>query len=447
MATVTLVWFRQDLRLRDNPALVAAAQRGPLAPVFVWAPHEEGAWPPGAAARWWLHQSLAALQSDLAARGGALLLCRGDSATALRAAARSAGATAVYWNRRYEPHAIARDRQVSAALQASGLQVADFNAALLREPQEVATQTGEPYRVFTPFWRSCLKGPPIPPPQPPPRGLQFAPFDRPGVALRDLQLEPAIDWAAGLRAAWTPGEAGAQRQLSAFIRQHAGYAAHRDFPAKEATSRLSPHLHWGEISPRAVWHAIEAAGGGASYQRELIWREFAHHVLFHFPHTPAEPLRPEFARFPWQPEPRLLRAWQRGRTGYPLVDAAMRQLWVTGWMHNRMRMLTASFLVKHLLQPWQDGAAWFWDTLVDADLANNTLNWQWVAGCGADAAPFFRIFNPAEQARKFDKAGAYVDRWLTPAQRGLQPIVEHRAARERALAAASTLSRRFADRF
>lgn len=423
-ASPALVWFRLDLRLSDNPALLAAVRRGgPVIPVFVWAPEEEGDWPPGGASRWWLHQSLKALAADLEHRGARLILRRGPTLGTLLELARSTGASAVHWNRRYEPALVARDTRLKAALQGAGLEVASFNSALLFEPWTVTNQAGKPFQVFTPYWRHCLGQAEPPPPQPPPASWP-APARWPrSEPLAALELEPRVDWAAGLRAAWTPGEAGALAALRRFVEHgFADYTEQRNRPDLPGTSRLSPHLHFGELGPRQVWHALkaEAARRGwaadawrrSPFLAELGWREFAHHLLFHFPHTPDQPLRPEFAHFPWRKHPAALRAWQRGRTGYPIVDAGMRELWSTGWMHNRVRMIVASFLVKDLLVDWREGARWFWDTLVDADLASNTLGWQWTAGCGADAAPFFRIFNPTLQGQKFDPHGDYVRRWV-----------------------------------
>jgi deoxyribodipyrimidine photo-lyase len=433
----TIIWFRQDLRLADNPALAAAVARGgPVVPVYIWLPAEEGDWAPGAASRWWLHQSLAALDADLRQCGSRLIVRRGASLPVLRELVRATGAGAVCWNRRYEPASLARDAQVKQALLADGLHVDSFNAALLFEPWEIQNKAGKPFQVFTPFWKTCLTkqaGPPI-----------LAPAKLPVPARWPesvaLDLLPTVDWAGGLRAAWTPGERGAGKLLEKFVSDAiCDYPVARDWPAQAGTSRLSPHLHFGELSPRQVW----AAATTEPYRRQLIWREFAHHLLYHFPHAPERPLRPEYARFPWQADAAALRAWQRGRTGFPLVDAGMRELWATGWMHNRVRMVVASFLVKDLLIPWTAGARWFWDTLVDADLANNTFGWQWAAGCGADAAPFFRIFNPANQAEKFDRQREYIRRWVPEVDRAdyPSPIVDHAAARARALGALRQLRR------
>ncbi len=419
-----IVWLRQDLRLADNPALHAACRRGgPVVPVFVWAPEEEGAWPPGSASRWWLHQSLARLAGDFHARGTGLLIRQGSSLAELQTVAKATNADAVFWNRRHEPASIARDRKVEEALRAAGLHTETYNAALLHEPWTIQNKAGRPFQVFTPFWRACLASTEPAEPLPAPRRLLPLPRQPASVPLAALGLEPKPDWAAGLRAAWHPGSAGAQAELRRFLREGLlAYADDRHRPDLPGTSRLSPHLHFGEIGPRQVWHAVKRQAECQSipptawrkwqFLTELGWREFAHHLLFHFPHTPEEPLRKQFACFPWRTNAAWLRAWQRGQTGYPLVDAGMRELWSTGWMHNRVRMVVASFLVKNLLIPWQEGARWFWDTLVDADLANNTLGWQWTAGCGADAAPFFRIFNPVSQGGKFDPEGNYVRCWV-----------------------------------
>ena len=442
----SILWFRQDLRLSDNSALAAAcARNAPVVPVYIWDPESEGAWPPGAASKWWLAQSLSALAADLARRGSRLLILRGSSGETLTRLASETGAAAVFWNRRYEPAAVARDRAVKHSLRAQGLTAESTCGSLLFEPWTIQNHAGQPFRVFTLFWKSCLsKTVPAPTPGVPRRLL--APDRWPAsLALDALELEPKIDWAAGFREVWQPGEAGAHRHLKRFLTEAlAGYPAHRDRPDLPGTSRLSPHLHFGEIGPAQVWRAVQTAARGPSAEsllRQIVWREFAYHLLYHFPQTPSQPLRPEFARFPWRKNTARFTAWTRGRTGYPLVDAGMRELWHTGWMHNRVRMVVASFLVKHLLISWQEGAAWFWDTLVDADLANDTLGWQWVAGCGADAAPYFRIFNPALQAGKFDPDGAYIRRWVPEADTPVypRPIVQHAEARQRALAALASM--------
>jgi deoxyribodipyrimidine photo-lyase len=420
----TLVWFRQDLRLADNPALAAAlAAGGPIVPLFIFAPGEEGVWAPGGATRWWLHQSLSRLDEDLRRRGARLILRSApDSLAELRRVALECGATRILWNRRYEPALILRDQTIKAALRDSGLETRSYNSALLHEPWEAKTKSGGPFQVFTPYWRHCKTLTDPPEPAAAPQRLP-APGAWPDSRnLADLDLVPRVDWSGGMRASWTPGSATAHTLLEEFLKGSLDtYPTDRDRPDLPATSRLSPYLHFGEIGPREIWHAVRrfavAAGRHTTWRdshflTELGWREFAHHLLYHFPHTPEQPLRANFARFPWKSAAAALSAWQRGATGFPIVDAGMRQLWRTGWMHNRVRMIAASFLVKDLLLPWNEGARWFWDTLVDADLASNTLGWQWVAGCGADAAPYFRIFNPITQATRFDPQGAYVREWV-----------------------------------
>jgi deoxyribodipyrimidine photo-lyase len=419
----TVVWFRNDLRLADNSALMAAVKRGgPVVPVFVWAPEEEGDWPPGAASRWWLHQSLRALDSRLREVGIRLVIRRGRTLEALCILLKETGANAVFWNRRYEPAAIALETKVRDALRQDGYEAESFNAALLHEPWTTENKSGKPFQVFTPFWRHCLGRADPDRPSPPPKQLT-APIKWPkSLPLDALELEPKIKWAESIHATWQPGEQGAIASLKRFFANaFAEYAEQRNRPDVQGTSRLSPHLHFGEIGPRRIWHELRRMAArrgspvdkwrGSQFVAELGWREFAHHLLFHFPKTPDQPLRPEFKNFPWRNNPAWLEAWQKGRTGYPIVDAGMRELWTTGWMHNRVRMIVASFLVKDLLLPWQEGARWFWDTLVDADLAQNTLGWQWTAGCGADAAPFFRVFNPTAQGEKFDPEGDYVRGW------------------------------------
>jgi deoxyribodipyrimidine photo-lyase len=473
----TLVWFRQDLRVADNPALDAACAAGrPVIPVYVFAPHEEGAWAPGGASRWWLHHSLARLGQELADRGSRLILRSGDSLAVLTELASECGATNVVWNRRYEPAIVERDRGIKTALRAAGLTTGSFNGALLHEPWEAKTQSGAPFQVFTPFWRHCLQRPEPPAPTAAPQRL-VAPRQWPrSMPLAELALLPRVAWDTGLQESWTPGSEAAHRHLERFLADsYDGYTERRDQPGVTGTSRMSPHLHFGEISPREIWHATRryvlgrtpgAAWRESKFLAELGWREFAHHLLYHFPHTPQRPLRPAYARMPWRRDPDGTAAWRRGRTGYPIVDAGLRELWRTGWMHNRVRMITGSFLVKDLLVDWTEGASWFWDTLVDADLASNTLGWQWVAGCGADASPFFRIFNPTTQGEKFDPDGAYVRRWVPELARlpdehlhrpwaapcellrevGIvlgrdypRPILDHDAARRAALAALASI--------
>ena len=422
----SIVWFRRDLRLRDNEALQAALSHGgAVIPVFILDRAAEGLWMPGGAARWWLDGSLAALARDLEARGSRLVLRRGDSAEQLLAMVAETGAGVVCWNRVHEPAARALDDKAAAALAESGVAVRIGEGQLLHDPETVRNQSGGPFKVYTPFWRHCSN---LERPRPlaaaMPRSLRApARWPRSDV-LGSWALRPGRpDWAADFSESGEPGEAGAQRRLAAFV-EHAmdDYLERRDLPALDGTSRLSAALHFGELTPRQVGAAVEAASresgvmprsrGAQVFLDEVGWREFAYHLLHHFPATAERPLREEYTTFPWKRDVALQEAWRRGRTGYPIVDAGMRQLWRTGWMHNRVRMVVASFFVKQLLQPWTDGAAWFMDTLVDADLANNTLGWQWSAGCGADAAPYFRIFNPVLQGEKFDPAGDYVRRWV-----------------------------------
>jgi deoxyribodipyrimidine photo-lyase len=420
-----------------------------------------------------LHHSLDALRTRLRGCGARLILRQGGTIEQLQRLQEETAADGLYWNHRYEPADEERERAVGEHFRGRGMEVRAFTANLMTDPRAIKTTSGSPYRVFTPFYRKLLRtyqpSQPIGAPRrlPAPRAW---PSSQP---LAALGLLPRVDWAGGIREYWTFGEQAALSGLRSFARKRASrYLAERDRVDLDTTSHLSPHLHFGELSPRQVWNALSHGGGQArrgvdwdsmdGFLRQLCWREFAHHLLVHFPHTPLTPLRPAFARMPWSRAAGRLKAWQRGETGYPIVDAAMRQLWQTGWMHNRARMIAASFLVKDLLIRWQDGAKWFWDTLVDADLANNTLGWQWVAGCGADAAPFFRIFNPVLQGRKFDPRGDYVRRYIPELARlparlihapweasasELQaaevrlghsyprPIVDHAWARERALVA------------
>lgn len=426
--SATIVWFRKDLRLDDNPALLAAVERGgPVIPVYVWAPEEEGDWPPGGASKWWLHHSLAALAESLEALGSKLILREGPTRDALEDLLTKTKADAVFWNRRYEPAIRERDAEIKSWLrQDKGVRANSFNSHLLVEPWEVQTGSGGPYKVYSPFWRSVEKGPSFDLPKDAPESL-VSPSKWPQSAkLKTLGLEPERDWKDGLAEVWTPGEVGATARLDAFLDGRiTDYQDDRNVPGVEGTSRLSPHLVHGEISPRRGYHTARRYMNDGRrnltqddkkqcghFIKELGWREFAYHVLYHFPDTPRAPLQAKYADFPWDENPGALRGWQKGRTGYPIIDAGMRQLWETGWMHNRVRMVVASFLVKDLLISWEEGAAWFWDTLVDADLANNTLGWQWAGGCGADAAPYFRIFNPVLQGEKFDGDGTYTRKWV-----------------------------------
>jgi deoxyribodipyrimidine photo-lyase len=471
MAGATIVWFRQDLRLADQPALHAAVLRkGPVVPVFVWSPEDEGNWKLGAASRWWLHHSLTALAHDLKCHGSRLIIRQGKAAEVLPELAREVSADAVHYCRRYEPAAIACQRQVESTLRKEQIATASFNSALIHEPDAIHTQTGKIYRVFTPYSKACFAQPaPDEPTRTPAKWKGFA-HSTTSDSIDDLALLPRRDWADAFPEHWAPGEVGAHNALRRFLKHVADYNEERNRPDHAGSSALSPHLHFGEIGPRQIWHAVCHAldespahpRQAEPFLRELLWREFAHVQLFHSPESPDTPLRPEFEDFPWNDDRKGLRAWQRGETGYPWIDAGMRQLWRTGWMHNRVRMAVGSFLVKDLLLPWQKGATWFWDTLVDADLPNNTMNWQWVAGCGVDAAPFFRVFNPELQGQRFDPEGDYVRRWVPELARlpakwihrpweapapvledaGVrlgetypEPIVDHDEARLRALAA------------
>lgn len=438
MPACAIVWFREDLRLTDNAALAAAAaDGGEVIPVYVLDQR------PGAASCWWLHHSLAALDDALQARGSRLLLRTGPAAAVLADLARDTGAQAVHWHRAYSPAGRAQDAAVSRVLADGGVRGTRHAGTLLHEPE-----TTKPYRVFTPFWRALSAGFDPGPALPQPEHLR-APSAWPGSEPLDaLQLLPRIRWDKGLAEAWTPGEQGALARLRAFADGAiVGYHELRDYPAKDGVSRLSPHLRFGEVSPRQAWHAANLAGandGADAWRRQLWWREFAHTVLYHHPATINEPLQPKFADFPWRDDDGgMFHAWSRGNTGFPIVDAGMRELWHTGWMHNRVRMVVASFLVKNLRLPWQAGASWFMDTLVDADTANNTLGWQWAAGCGADAAPYFRIFNPARQQERFDPDEAYVRRWVPEygSDRYPEPMVDFRTTRQEALDALKRISR------
>lgn len=441
MARPTIVWFRDDLRLADNPALRAAVDRGePVIALYVLDEESPGIRPLGGAARWWLHHSLASLGERLRGRGGALVLRRGPAEAVVRELVTDADAGAVYWNRRYGGPEREVDTALKSALREDGVEVTSFAGSLLFEPWTVKTGAGTHFSVFTPFWRACLAMPSPRTPLPEPRavdGIARVPASDP---LEEWGLLPRHpDWAGGLREAWEPGEPAARRRLRTFLDDDlAAYDRARDEPAAGATSLLSPRLRWGEVSPHTVWHETVEAGQGGRFLSELGWREFAWHTLYHFPALATKNLRREFDAFPWpRLKPTHLAAWQRGRTGVPLVDAGMRELWATGYMHNRVRMVVASFLVKNLLIDWRRGEEWFWDTLVDADEANNPFNWQWVAGSGADAAPYFRIFNPELQAKKFDAAGHYVREWApdTLDDGAPAPLVDLGETRNAALAA------------
>ncbi len=410
-----LVWFRQDLRLADHAALDAAMVGGrPVLPVYVLDDESPGLWSLGGAARWWLHHSLAALAGSLRQRGAELILRRGAAASVIPELVRETGAVAVHAGVMHEPWARRADDAVQAALGETPLH--RHRTATLFDLAEIRTKTGGAYGVYTPFARACrLRADPHSPGPAPDRIPAAAPprSDR----LGDWALLPARpDWAGGFRDTWAVGETAAQARLQAFLgRAVHGYDIGRNLPGEPGTSMVSAHLHWGELSPRQVWAAAGAVAKGEGlgvYLGELLWREFAAYLLWHNPHLPEQPLRPAFAKLPFRAAPADLHAWQRGRTGIPIVDAGMRQLWHIGWMHNRVRMIAASFLVKQLLIDWREGEAWFWDTLVDADLASNAASWQWIAGSGIDSQPFFRVFNPVTQGQKWDAAGGYVRHWV-----------------------------------
>jgi deoxyribodipyrimidine photo-lyase len=468
-----LVWFQLDLRLRDQPALAAALAAGHIpVPCYCLDDALEDGWRPGGASRWWLGQSLQRLDAALAERGSRLVLRQGDTVEVLMALAEETGARHIYFNRRYEPWIKSLENRLKLAAAERGIQLHRYQCGLLFNPDEIATQSGKPYQVFTPYWRSCLSLPERAQGREAPAQLPALAAWPESIAPDAMAHMPRLPWVHGLASSWQPGENGGQLQLQRFI-EHAlaDYAEGRDCPSQPLTSLLSPYLHFGELSIRQIWHAVDVDAPAHAdsvstsvqkYRAELGWREFAHHVMVHFPQTSDSPLREGFAAFPWVDNPEHLQRWQQGQTGYPWVDAGMRQLWQTGWMHNRVRMAAASFLVKHLRIHWLQGARWFWDTLVDADLPSNTLGWQWSAGCGADAAPYFRIFNPVLQGQKFDAEGEYVKRWLPelarlPAQYVHQPwqapqnvlreagitlghdypypVVDHATAREQALVA------------
>ena len=474
-----ILWFRRDLRLADNPALHHALATGrAVLPVYVRDERLEGR-AIGAASRWWLDKSLRALDADLRARGGRLILRRGDAEAELRRLIEETGADQVFMNRLFEPEPFARDADIAHGLKADGVECRGFNASLMARPGAVLNGSGQAYKVFTPFLKALLAAAEAPAGMDAPETI-LVPEDVSSEAVEDWGLHPTRpDWSTGF--VGTPGEAGAKSALEAFV---AGglrtYATDRDRPDRAGTSGLAAHLHGGEIGP---WRAIEAVRTAAAQGRvpaaeaekfvaEIGWREFSAHLLHHFPYLPERAFRPEYDAMPWRGDPEGLAAWKAGRTGYPLVDAGMRQLWATGTMHNRVRMVVASFLVKHLLIDWRLGEAWFWDCLTDADLASNVQNWQWTAGSGADAAPYFRICNPTAQGEKFDPQGLYVRRWVPEiarlpdrwlhapwtappmvlAEAGVRlggtyprPIVDHAEARERALAALKSISRGEAD--
>lgn len=478
-ATPILVWFRSELRLRDHPALSAAVKTGaPVFPVYILDDAAGARWTLGGASRWWLAKSLEALSGDIARCGGQLILRRGDSVAELRRLAEEAGASAIYFTRGYEPWARAVESRLKSQVQDLGVGVKRFGGRLLLEPEEVRTESGKPYQIFSPFWRAFRRDLSLPRLLAAPKELAPPPRSLKSDSIAEWGLLPARpDWSGGLAKAWQPGESRAQSRLVEFATGAlSDYANGRDRLARPGTSRLSPHLAFGEVSAAACWRAavsrlIDNRSSEQSIEtflKEIAWREFSYGLLLDYPTMPDRPLREEFAAFQWAKSATSLKAWQKGKTGFPIVDAGMRELWATGYMHNRTRMIVASFLTKHLLLPWTLGEAWFWDTLVDADLANNAANWQWVAGCGVDAAPYFRIFNPVLQGKKFDPNGDYIRTWVPELARlsgkeihtpwvvdavalkhaGIAlgknypaPIVDLKAARRRALEAYENLKR------
>lgn len=415
----SIVWFRQDLRLADNPALKEASKSSAILPIFILEDQTKLAEREvlGSASRWWLHHSLSALEKDL----GGLAVFKGHPETILKSVVKETNADKIFWNRCYEPGAIARDKKIKSELSGGGLEVKSFNASLLVEPWQVETQSGGPYKVYSPFWRAVQQMSHDGPGKKPKIDLDTASLKTSKTNLDDLSLLPKNpNWAGGWEDLWAPGEKGAQQRLADFVKSGLkGYKKLRDRPDLDHVSKLSPHLHFGEISPRQIWAKMkhladdkpELAEDAQKFLSELVWREFSYHLLYHFPTLPNDNWKSEFDAYPWRQSKTQLKAWQQGQTGYPMVDAGMRELWQTGFMHNRVRMLVASFLIKHLRLHWHHGQRWFNDTLLDADLANNSASWQWVAGSGADAAPYFRIFNPIIQGQKFDPKGDYVRRW------------------------------------
>ncbi len=419
----TLIWFRQDLRLSDHRPLTRALELGhDVVCCYVFDQTQPGRHRIGGASRWWLHHALTDLNTQLRALGGRLVLRQGTYTDVIPELIRECKAEALYFSRNYEPFMHEVEQSLKNTCDENDITVRRFAGNILFDPDMLRTKGGTPFKVFTPFWRNCRALPPPVPPLPAPDSISFARKQPRSDKLKDWSLLPTKpDWAGGLAKRWTPGEESAHVSLEQFLDESVGkYRDARNLPAHKGTSRLSPYLHYGQISPAQVWHATEAhvaeqlsdTAGGDTFLSEIGWREFSYHLLNQFPKLPEVEFRSNFKKFPWKKNAKYLKAWQKGQTGFPIVDAGMRELWATGWMHNRVRMIVGSFLVKDLLVPWQQGAAWFWDTLVDADLAANSASWQWIAGCGADAAPYFRIFNPILQGEKFDTDGDYVRRWV-----------------------------------
>ncbi|MEM7463776.1 MAG: deoxyribodipyrimidine photo-lyase [Pseudomonadota bacterium] len=472
-----IVWFRDDLRIADNPALeYASSQNRPIIPLFIFETNLPEHAHLGGAQKWMLHHALKSLDANLKTLGARLILAEGDALEILQGLVSRHGAGSVYWNRRYTQYGIKTDINIKSTLTEDKIEARSFQAALLHEPSKILTAAGGPFKVYSPFWRAFERQPAPRPVLPKP--VQMTGMDGIGsLEIDDFALLPTRpDWASGLRETWDASESGAQDCLDEFVANGLhGYAKGRDIPAKKNVSRLSPYLRYGLVSPYQLWHAAVEADAPENdklkFCKELVWREFSYHLLYHFPSLGWQNFNSSFDDFPWLKESRDIKAWQKGKTGYPLVDAGMRELWHTGYMHNRVRMVTASFLIKHLMVDWRVGERWFWDTLVDADPASNTASWQWVAGSGADAAPYFRIFNPIIQGKKFDPDGTYVRKWvpelsglpdkylhepwLAPEhvqeEAGIQmgtsypfPIVDHKAARDRALDAYKNLKKEYA---
>lgn len=414
MQGTAIHWFRQDLRLSDNPSLCMAATHEAVIPIYILDDENAADRAMGSASRVWLHHSLDALNTSL---NGNLSLFSGDSLSVFKHLLKSHDVTVIYWNRCYEPWRIERDAKIKALLQSMDIKAKSFNGSLLWEPWEINNKTGAPYKVFTPFYRKgCMAAKRPREPLLPPTDINYVSDTQNAVSLKSLNLLPTVPWHKTIEPHWKIGEIGARKRLHDFINQDlAGYKHGRNIPSNTAVSKLSPHLHFGEISPNEAWHhvtSLEMNDSIDSFCSELGWREFSYHLLYHIPTMPTQNIQSKFDRFPWVDDKAALKAWQTGQTGVPMVDAGMRELWQTGYMHNRARMTAASFLVKNLRIDWRLGERWFWDSLFDADLASNSASWQWVAGCGTDAAPYFRIFNPVTQGQKFDPDGSYIRKYI-----------------------------------
>lgn len=417
MPPTTIFWFRQDLRLSDNPGFYEAAQRGKILPIYILDDEGAGEFKMGGASRWWLHHSLKKLNESL---GGNLHLTKGNPSEILQNLCIQHNIKSVYWNRCYEPWRMHRDAKLKSQFRDQGIDCQSFNGSLLWEPWDVLKKDETPYKVFTPYYRKgCLAATAPRPPLPIPKTIDLK-IQEGGLTLSDLNLMPQIQWYDQMESCWDIGESAAQNRLNEFLEQELiGYKENRNYPNKKNVSRLSPHLHFGEISPHQVWYAAQRSAllerneeDLDCFLSELGWREFSYYLLYHFPELPRKNFQPKFDGFPWRSNTSFLKAWQSGQTGYPIIDAGMRELWQTGYMHNRVRMIVGSFLVKNLQLHWHHGENWFWDCLVDADLASNSASWQWIAGSGADAAPYFRIFNPILQGEKFDPEGHYTRRYV-----------------------------------